>query len=197
MSPRANSETKRKIVNAAWKLFYEHGYDATTIEEIIDESSTSRGSFYHYFDGKDALLGSLAYLFDEKYDKLSASVSASSGAFEALLYLNGELFSMIETSVDFELLTRLYSTQLTTKGEKHLLDRNRTYYKLLRKIVSAGQESGELTKSMTVNEIVNYYAMCERALIYDWCLSGADYSLSSNSARLLPMMLSGIKAQKL
>ena len=48
--------TKSKIVSAAWKLFYEQGYDATTVDEIIKESGTSRGSFYHYFDGKDALV---------------------------------------------------------------------------------------------------------------------------------------------
>ena len=36
-----------------------------TIEEIIEESGTSRGSFYHYFEGKDALLSSLSFLFDE------------------------------------------------------------------------------------------------------------------------------------
>ena len=47
--------TKAKIVSAAWKLFYEQGYEATTVEEIIEESHTSRGSFYHYFEGKDAL----------------------------------------------------------------------------------------------------------------------------------------------
>ena len=70
MPKKSNRNTKSKIVSAAWKLFYEHGYDDTTIEEIIFESGTSKGSFYHYFDSKDALLGSLAYLFDEKYEEL-------------------------------------------------------------------------------------------------------------------------------
>ena len=51
-----NKNTKGRIINAAWRLFYEQGYDDTTIEEIIDESLTSKGSFYHYFEGKDALL---------------------------------------------------------------------------------------------------------------------------------------------
>ena len=52
--------TKGKIVSAAWKLFYQQGYDNTTIEEIVEASGTSRGSFYHYFEGKDALLSSLS-----------------------------------------------------------------------------------------------------------------------------------------
>ena len=62
--------TKGKIVSAAWKLFYQQGYDNTTIEEIVEASGTSRGSFYHYFEGKDALLSSLSYLFDDKYVEL-------------------------------------------------------------------------------------------------------------------------------
>lgn len=41
-----------------------------------------------------------------------------------------------------------------TKGERHLLSRNRTYYKLLRQIITQGQENGELTTDYTVGEIV-------------------------------------------
>ena len=66
--------TKGKIVSAAWKLFYQQGYDNTTIEEIVEASGTSRGSFYHYFEGKDALLSSLSYLFDDKYVELEKTM---------------------------------------------------------------------------------------------------------------------------
>lgn len=184
--------TKAKIVAAAWKLFYEQGYDNTTIEEIIDESETSKGSFYHYFEGKDALLGSLADLFDEKYLELQDRDEMKEGCFTALLFLNRELFTMIENSIDPELLTRLYSTQLVTKGPRQLLDHNRVYYKLLRKIVSDAQEKGEITHKMTVGDIVRYYAMCERGLIYDWCLSGENYSLRDYAAETMPVFLGKI-----
>ena len=43
-------------------------------------------------------------------------------AADKLLYLNYELFLMIETSVDMELLTLLYSSQLTTRDQRALLD---------------------------------------------------------------------------
>lgn len=77
MSRKKTKNTKGKIISAAWKLFYDQGYDDTTIDEIIAESGTSKGSFYHYFDGKDALLGSLSYLFDEKYEELENQLSGS------------------------------------------------------------------------------------------------------------------------
>ena len=119
--PRKNTRnTKGRIISAAWKLFYEQGYEETTVEDIVFESETSKGSFYHYFDGKDALLGTLANVFDEKYEQLTAVMDPSLDAMEKLVYLNHELFAMIDGGVSMDLLARLLSTQLLARGEKHL-----------------------------------------------------------------------------
>lgn len=195
MAKKAAKSTKSKIVSAAWKLFYEQGYDNTTVDEIILESGTSKGSFYHYFEGKDALLGSLAYLFDEVYEALEDDLDPAMHSIDQLCFLNRALFEMIENRIDIDLLTRLYSTQLTTKGEKHLLDRNRVYYKLLRKLVAQGQEKGEITREKSVNDVVRLYAMAERALLYDWCLCGGDYSLQDYAATVMPMFLSALRVR--
>ena len=166
MAKKNARNTRGKIVNAAWQLFYEQGYEDTTVEEIIELSHTSKGSFYHYFDGKDALLSTLSLLFDEKYEELMDTLTPEMSAMDKLLFLNSELFGMIENSISLDLLARLLSTQLVTSGEKHLLDHNRTYYKLLRRIIAQGQESGELNAETSVNEMVKLYALSERALLY-------------------------------
>lgn len=197
MAKKNQKKTKSKIVSAAWRLFYEQGYEDTTIEEIIEESGTSKGSFYHYFEGKDALLGSLAYIMDEKYEELEPTIAEGADSYETLLYLNHELLSMIEESINRELLARLYSTQLTTRGEKPLLDQGRTYYRLLRRIISKGREKGELTSGMSVSEMVRYYAMCERALLYEWCLCKGEYSLLEEASRKLPLMIRCLKTDKI
>ena len=187
--------TRCRIINAAWSLFYEHGYEDTTIDEIVEASGTSKGSFYHYFEGKDALLGSLSFLFDEKYEQLKDEIDPDMNAFDKLLLLNRELFRMIEDRVSLDLLARLISTQLITRGEKHLLDHNRTYYRLLRAIIADGQRKGEISMDSSVNEIVKTYALCERALMYDWCLCGGDYSLADYSKKMLPVFLSAYRAK--
>ena len=193
MAKKNARNTRSRIVNAAWKLFYDQGYENTTVEEIIEVSHTSKGSFYHYFDGKDALLGTLSSLFDEKYQELSLCLEDKGSAMEKLLFLNRELFGMIENRVSVELLARLLSTQLVTNGEKHLLDRNRTYYKLLRKIIGEGVEAKELNPRLSVSEMVKLYAISERALMYDWCLCGGEYSLKQYSASVLPSFLSSFQ----
>lgn len=185
--------TRSRIVSAAWKLFYEQGYDDTTVEEIVEESGTSKGSFYHYFSGKDALLSSLSDLFDDKYQELIPTLKEETDSFDKLMYLNQELFLMIDNSVSLDLVARMYSSQLVTTGEKHLMDHNRLYYKLLRQIVSEGQKKGELRGDATVNEIVKAYTLCERALIYDWCISNGEYSLCQYAKTMMPVFLGSFR----
>ena len=186
--------TRGRIISAAWELFYEQGYEDTTVEEIIERSATSKGSFYHYFDGKDALLSSLSYLFDEEYARLQQELDPEMDAWDKLLYLNHSLFTMIENRISLDLLARLLSSQLITKGDKHLLDRDRLYFKYLRQIVLEGQRKGQLTDHLTVNEFVKLYALTERSLMYDWCLCGGDYSLTAYAQEMMPMFLGQLKA---
>ena len=190
---RKKNQTKKKIVSAAWRLFYEQGYENTTVDDIVELSGTSKGSFYHYFEGKDALLSSLSTLFDEKYQELIPNMDASLSAFDQLIYLNHELFFMIENSISLELLAQLLSTQLITSSEKHLMDQSRYYFRILRKICTDGQKSGELRQDISINEMVRTYALLERALMYDWCICGGNYSLSVYSANLLPNLLGYFK----
>ena len=187
--------TKGKIIAAAWELFYEQGYEDTTVEEIIERSGTSKGSFYHYFDGKDALLSSLSYLFDEEYARLQQELDPDMDAWDKLLHLNRALFAMIDSRISMELLARLLSSQLITKGNKHLLDHDRLYFKYLRQIVREGQERGQITDVLTANEIVKLYALTERSLMYDWCLCGGEYSLTAYAEKMMPMFLGELRGK--
>ena len=196
MGKKNSRNTKARIVNAAWKLFYEQGYEDTTVEDIIFESETSKGSFYHYFDGKDALLSSLSVLFDEQYEQLMERPDLPENSVDLLQYLNRALFETIENRVSIDLLSRLFSSQLVTRGQRHLLDRTRTYYKLLRRVISEGQEKGEIRREFTVEEISRAYAMFERGLMYDWCLSGGEYSLPDYAGKMMPLFLKSFRSEK-
>ena len=191
MKKNAN-QTKSRIVTAAWKLFYQYGYDNTTIDDIVDAAQTSKGSFYHYFESKDALLSSLSYLFDEKYKELEAQMDPDMNPVDKLLMMNQEVFLMIENTVSVSLLSQLFSSQLVTKGERHLLDPDRTYYKLLRQIAMEGKDKGLFLDELTVTDITKAYAVYERAIMYDWCISSGNYSICQYSKTMLPLFLRGM-----
>ena len=180
---------KSKIVSAAWQLFYEKGYNGTTVDDIIELSGTSKVSFYYYFSTKDELLNTLSMILDDYYEELERELDPQMNSFSKLLYLNDKAHSMMEEKISIDLITSLYSTQLVAQGNRHLLYQNRNYYKLITKVVEEGQKRGQIRSDVSVSEITKYYAMCERALVTDWCLNKGEYSLGEYSRECMPMMM--------
>ncbi|MFP5384523.1 MAG: TetR/AcrR family transcriptional regulator [Bacteriovoracia bacterium] len=48
--------TRDQIIEAADKLFYEQGFEATSFSDIAKAVEISRGNFYHHFKSKDEIL---------------------------------------------------------------------------------------------------------------------------------------------
>lgn len=53
---RAAPDTRERLIEAARYLFWEQGYAATGLSSILDRAQANSGSFYHFFESKDALL---------------------------------------------------------------------------------------------------------------------------------------------
>jgi len=49
-------DTRQRLIEAARYLFWEKGYAATGLAELLARAQANSGSFYHFFDSKDALL---------------------------------------------------------------------------------------------------------------------------------------------
>lgn len=52
-------ERYAEFLQTAQKLFYQKGYAQTSVQEIIRTVGVAKGTFYHYFDSKAALLDEL------------------------------------------------------------------------------------------------------------------------------------------
>jgi AcrR family transcriptional regulator len=50
------SDTRQRIVMAAMELFWEKGYNSTSIADILGRAGANSGSLYHFFPGKQDLL---------------------------------------------------------------------------------------------------------------------------------------------
>lgn len=187
------NSTKNKISSVAWKLFYEQGYEATTVDQIINECKISKGNFYHYFSAKDDLLNTLSDIFDEEYTKVINTLDINMNSFDKLIATSKHLFRFIEENVPVDLLSMLYSSQIIKKGKKHLLDQQRVYYKVLQQIISEGQSRNQIKNDKSFLELSKIYAMQERAILYDWCICQGNYPLSSYGIELLQIFLKDIK----
>lgn len=72
------SDTREKILDTAFDMFYTKGYQGSGITEILNEANVNRGSLYHFFKSKKELALTviderLKYNLQKKYELLSTS----------------------------------------------------------------------------------------------------------------------------
>ena len=48
-------KTRADILNKAFDLIYQHGYQATSIDKIINTTQLTKGAFYYHFKNKDEM----------------------------------------------------------------------------------------------------------------------------------------------
>jgi TetR/AcrR family transcriptional repressor of nem operon len=54
-TPTPDSPTKDKLLEAAQELMLAKGYTATSVDEVCQKAGLTKGSFFHYFEGKEHL----------------------------------------------------------------------------------------------------------------------------------------------
>lgn len=77
MSPRTpeqneqiRTESKHRIMEAAFKLIAKNGYESTSIAGIAKEAGVSKGLLYNYFDSKEDLIKALVLGAMDEGDQL-------------------------------------------------------------------------------------------------------------------------------
>ncbi|HET7039294.1 MAG TPA: TetR/AcrR family transcriptional regulator [Gemmatimonadales bacterium] len=63
---RKKQEVRRRIYEAAFALFVEKGFDATTVDQIAERADVGKGTVFNYFPRKTSLLGALAVDWTER-----------------------------------------------------------------------------------------------------------------------------------
>ena len=64
-------QRQRQILSAAKQVFAEHGYHSASISEIIQRANIARGTFYLYFESKQAVFDSI---LDEALSELRSRI---------------------------------------------------------------------------------------------------------------------------
>jgi TetR/AcrR family transcriptional repressor of nem operon len=81
---KSSATTKSRILEAAKTLFGSHGYESTTIDDIITAAGVTKGAFYHYFKSKENLCEVIIEQAHGEYHSLVESLPADVQPIERL-----------------------------------------------------------------------------------------------------------------
>lgn len=191
---RKMTATKSRLIQCAFELFSKDGYNNTTIERIIAAAGCSKGTFYHYFSGKEELLISWNHTLDTEYLEWFESLSEKVDAVEKLKAYNKMVLGKMEFESDLESISTLYASQLNLRDERLIARSNTNYHSILNQILKEGQLAGEIRDDVSFMELSKMFTTILRGVVYEWCISAGSYSLREFGVKTMNLFLENYRS---
>lgn len=182
-----------RLLAAATELFADKGFDATSVQEVVERAQVTKGALYHYFDSKQDLL----------YEIYHSIISVQLAELERILVAAGPpgqtlraiIVSLVET-------TAARVDQAVVFGrEMHRLDSGRLaavradrrrYHDLVRDVVARAQEAGDFaavadadTVTLVIFGVVNQLPV--------WYRPGGTKSPAQLGNEIADLVLAGLR----
>lgn len=190
-------ETREKIYTTADRLFRDNGFEEVTVDTIVKIAGVSKGTFYIYFESKDALITELiannVNKIDLDYDSYVKSFPIGTPATDILVSLVEKIAHVITETIGYDVMKIIYEVQLTrTVNTSALLNYNRAIYSLFKEVIALGVEQDEFAKSLTPETVSKHFILALRGLTYEWCVRYPDFDLKTQFLEHFRILLGGI-----
>lgn len=152
---RKKEETRRRILEVAFKLFARQGFNSTTVDQITKEADVGKGTFYNYFPTKEAaLFNFMEDLGSQRGEKIWPSVMSLQDTRQRLARVFQNLSSWFE---EYPELIKVYLIDRLNSNLNNPGSYQPTHLELyLAEILSKGQEMGDIRDDKEPLELVNY-----------------------------------------
>lgn len=142
---RLREERSAQILSVARRLFAEHGYHGTKLQDILDSAGIARGTFYLHFDGKRAIFDQLVDDFLDRIRNVVTPVDLGPQAPPPLTQIEDNLLRVTAVLSDHRELTRivlLSAEGLDAEADAKMAD----FYGQLHQLLATAFERGQLMK---------------------------------------------------
>ena len=149
---------KERLLRVATRLFARHGFEGTSVQDIVDAAGVTKGAMYHYYGSKDDLLYEVYHQLLTMQMSHLTDIAKGSGTPEerlraaAIDVVESSLASLDDMIVFFRSLHMLPDDRQTqVRAER------RAYHDLFRGLVEEGMAAGVFRTEVSADIAVHYF----------------------------------------
>jgi len=188
---RKGDARRQAILDTAERLFYERGYEHTSVQDVLDALNLSKGGFYHHFESKLSLLEAISGQRNEDgFKKCEAAVLSCRGdAIDKLNLLFEHGFFFGQESADFtSLMIRvIYQDGGVQLKEALQRDALRRYLPLMIRVVHEGLDA-KLFYTAYPDAVARIALMLNNCMTDELARTLSEADLESGVAELLELI---------
>jgi AcrR family transcriptional regulator len=164
---RKKARTQAAIQEQALRLFREQGYDATTVQQIIEEAEVSESTFFRYFPTKADVV--LTDEFDPLIVRAFQQQPPGLGPVQALRGAFRTAFGELSTQEMADLRDRMNLILSIPELRAGMLDQLASSMQLLTEVLAArtGRQAGDMAVRTTAGAVIGVATAVMFAMIDD------------------------------
>jgi AcrR family transcriptional regulator len=191
---RKKEETQQRIITTAIGLFNRAGLETVTMEQIAAEVDIAKGTLYHYFPSKDAIIAAfLQRTFRERQAERVAQLRALPNTRARLALVFTQLVEGVQRQKEIFEAFILYRMRLAlsfrpVEGEGSGLN------DLVHELIQLGQAGGDLRADLPEDVLSGLFEYCIIAAVKPYYLEPEQYNPGAAIARSVELFLNGAGA---
>ncbi|MBE2184621.1 MAG: TetR/AcrR family transcriptional regulator [Anaerolineae bacterium] len=187
--------TRGRILDAALQLFADKGYHEASVDEIVEESQTSKGSVYFHFPNKQTLFLSLVDKFSNLLERrIKEAISQEA---EGIAQVDAALTACLETFGQYRPLAKVMLVQAMGLGsafEQKLMEVHNRFATLIKGYLDQAVALGEIAPVDT-NIVSRAWMGAINEVVMHWVMTG-ESSPNRIMITLRPMLLRSVGVQE-
>lgn len=195
MDNEQDQSVEEAILRHATQLFAEKGFDATSVQDIVDAGSLTKGALYYYYESKEELLFKIherfiTYELRQAEDILARNLPPADALKELMIGLVESIaLFQPEVTVFFREMHRLSPDKFL--AIKAVRDR---YHQFFQRVVSDGQTSGAFRTDVAGSlQTLAVFGLCN--WVYTWYRHDGTLSPREVGSQMAALLLEGMLAK--
>ncbi|WP_027342737.1 TetR/AcrR family transcriptional regulator [Hamadaea tsunoensis] len=186
---------RERIVASAVELFAEQGYDATSVQQVVDRAGVTKGALYHYFAAKeDLIIEVYRSVFANRLAALDRIVAAGRDPATTLrLIIDDIVVGTVAMTGESAVISRELS-HLDQHRTQSLQQDWRRYQEGVREVIRQGQADGVFATA-TSAEVASWAIFGVTNSLHTWFRPDGPKSAGQIARELADLVLAGLAPQ--
>lgn len=198
---RRRAETRERLFEAALNLFSERDFDSVTVEMITEAAEVGKGTFFNYFDSKEAIVAYLFALqlrrFTEPLQAILASLQEAEeppipSIWERVMAIGHQTAEQDKQSKS--LMRTLLALSLTNPAVRAAsLNVKQSAIAIVTELARLQQKHGELRDDLPAEVLARHLVHTHFHILYTWAQLETDDDLTAASDCTYTLICDGLR----
>jgi len=195
MARRKSDDKRRRILEAAVRVFARKGYHGAKVAEIAKRAGIADGTIYLYFRNKEDILVSL---FDEvmaeHIERARVQMGRARGAAARLRVAAEHHLRLFSGNEDLAVVFQVELRQSTKFLERFTASWLQDYFALLGEAIALGQREGAIRPDLNRKLATKAFFGILDEMVTSWTLGRKDYDVADLAEPVVDLFLRGALA---